>query len=39
MTVKKSKGFIVTATEYKALDVGRVRRGIDVMLTKGEKQL
>jgi hypothetical protein len=28
----------MTATEYKALDVGRVRRGMDVTLTKGDKQ-
>jgi endonuclease/exonuclease/phosphatase family metal-dependent hydrolase len=28
----------VTAAEYKALDVGRVRRGMDLTLAKGDKQ-
>jgi endonuclease/exonuclease/phosphatase family metal-dependent hydrolase len=38
VAVKKSKGFTVAATEYKALDVGRVRRGMDVTLTKGDNK-
>lgn len=37
--VRKSSGYKVTAIEYKALDVGRVRNGMDITLTKGDKKL
>jgi len=39
VAVKKSSGYKVTSTEYKALDVGRVRYGMDLTLTNGNKQL
>lgn len=38
VAVRKSKGFQVTSSEYKALDVGRVRYGMDITLSKdGDK--
>ncbi len=39
VAVRKSTGYHVKATEYKALDVGRVRYGMDVTLTKGNEKL
>lgn len=39
VAVKKSNGFAVMAKEYKALDVGRVRHGMDITLSKGEQKL
>jgi endonuclease/exonuclease/phosphatase family metal-dependent hydrolase len=39
VAVKKSSGINVTAKEYKALDVGRVRYGMDITLTKNDKTL
>jgi len=39
VAVKKSKGFSVKTKEYKALDVGKVRHGMDVTLTKNGKTL
>jgi len=39
VAVRKSSGYKVISTEYKALDVGRVRYGMDVTLSKGNKQL
>lgn len=36
VAVRKSKGYQVTASEYKALDVGRVRNGMDITLSKGD---
>ena len=39
VAVKKSSGYKVTSTEYKALDVGRVRYGMDLTLSNGDKQL
>lgn len=39
IAIRKSSGFKVTSREYKALDVGRVRHGMDIMLTKDDKQL
>jgi endonuclease/exonuclease/phosphatase family metal-dependent hydrolase len=39
VAVKKSTGFKVTAKEYKALDVGKVRHGMDITLTKNDKTL
>lgn len=39
VAVRKSSGLKVTSTEYKALDVGRVRNGMDIILSKGDKQL
>jgi len=39
VAVKKSSGYKVTSTEYKALNVGQVRYGIDLTLTNGDKQL
>jgi len=39
VAIKKSKGFKVTAKEYKALDVGKVRHGMDITLTKNDKTL
>jgi len=39
VAVKKSKGFNVQAKEYKALDVGKVRHGMDIRLTKNGKTL
>ncbi|MCJ8321451.1 MAG: endonuclease/exonuclease/phosphatase family protein [Colwellia sp.] len=39
VAVKKSSGYKVTSREYKALDVGRVRYGMDLTLTNGDKQL
>ncbi|MFT5452920.1 MAG: endonuclease/exonuclease/phosphatase family metal-dependent hydrolase [Enterobacterales bacterium] len=37
--VKKSLPYKVESSEYKALNVGRVRNGIDLTLSKGEKKL
>jgi endonuclease/exonuclease/phosphatase family metal-dependent hydrolase len=37
VAVKKSQGFTVIAKEYKALDVGKVRNGMDVTLSKNGK--
>lgn len=37
VAVKKSQGFSVQAKEYKALDVGKVRNGMDVTLTRNGK--
>lgn len=39
IAVRKSSGYQVDAIEYKALDVGRVRNGMDVTLSKGDKKL
>ena len=39
VAVRKSIGYSVEAKEYKALDVGRVRYGMDLTLTKGNKAL
>jgi exonuclease III len=39
VAVKKSQGFTVHAKEYKALDVGKVRNGMDVTLTKNDKSV
>ena len=39
VAVRKSVGYKVNAIEYKALDVGKVRYGMDVTLTKGSKKL
>ncbi len=39
VAVRKSSGYKVISTEYKALDVGRVRYGLDLTLTKGDKKL
>jgi len=39
VAVKKSSGYKVTSTEYKALDVGHVRYGMDLTLTNGDKNL
>lgn len=39
VAIKKSKGFTVTAKEYKALDVGRVRHGMDITLTRNNETL
>jgi len=39
VAVKKSSGYKVTSTEYKALDVGHVRYGMDLTLTNGDKKL
>ncbi|NQY48843.1 MAG: endonuclease/exonuclease/phosphatase family protein [Colwellia sp.] len=39
VAVKKSQGFTVEAKEYKALDVGKVRHGMDVTLTRNGKTL
>jgi len=39
IAVKKSQGFSVQATEYKALDVGKVRHGMDITLTRNNKSL
>ncbi|PKG82254.1 hypothetical protein CXF85_14950 [Colwellia sp. 75C3] len=39
VAVKKSSGLKVTAKEYKALDVGKVRHGMDITLTKDDKTL
>ncbi|WP_281555942.1 endonuclease/exonuclease/phosphatase family protein [Thalassomonas sp. RHCl1] len=39
VAVKKSSGYAVKAQEYKALDVGRVRNGMDVTLSKGDKKI
>jgi len=38
VAVRKSKGYQVTASEYKALDVGRVRYGMDITLAKGNEK-
>ena len=37
--VRKSIGFKVRSSEYKKLDVGQVRHGMDLILSKGEKKL
>ncbi|KGJ87592.1 endonuclease/exonuclease/phosphatase family protein [Colwellia psychrerythraea] len=34
VAVKKSQGFNISAKEYKALDIGKVRHGMDVTLTR-----
>jgi endonuclease/exonuclease/phosphatase family metal-dependent hydrolase len=39
VAIKKSQHFTVEAKEYKALDVGKVRHGMDVTLTKNGKTL
>lgn len=39
VAVKKSSGLSVSAKEYKALDVGKVRNGMDVTLTKDGKTI
>lgn len=39
VAVKKSRGLTVAAKEYKALDVGKVRYGMDITLTKNDKTL
>ena len=39
IAVKKSSGYQVDAIEYKALDVGRVRNGMDVTLSKNGKKI
>ena len=39
VAIKKSQGFKIKAEEYKALDVGRVRYGMDITLTKNDKTL
>ncbi|NQY65619.1 MAG: endonuclease/exonuclease/phosphatase family protein [Alteromonadaceae bacterium] len=39
VAVRKSMGYSVKASEYKALDVGRVRYGMDIKLTKGSKEI
>jgi hypothetical protein len=39
VAVKKSSGYKVTSTEYKALDVGYVRYGMDITLAKGDEKL
>jgi len=39
VAVKKSQGFSVKTEEYKALDVGRVRYGMDITLTRNNKTL
>ncbi|WP_210247117.1 endonuclease/exonuclease/phosphatase family protein [Aliikangiella marina] len=39
VAVRKSAGYDVKSIEYKALDVGRVRHGMDIIMTKGDKQL
>ncbi len=39
VAVKKSSGLTVKAKEYKALDVGRVRHGMDMTLSRNGKEL
>ncbi|MFQ3265201.1 MAG: endonuclease/exonuclease/phosphatase family metal-dependent hydrolase [Colwellia sp.] len=39
VAVKKSTGLNVTAKEYKALDIGKVRHGMDITLTQNDKTL
>ena len=39
VAIKKSQHFTVEAKEYKALDVGKVRHGMDITLTKNGKTL
>ncbi|KGJ89950.1 endonuclease/exonuclease/phosphatase family protein [Colwellia psychrerythraea] len=39
VAVKKSQDFSVKAKEYKALDIGKVRHGMDITLTKNDKTL
>lgn len=39
VAVRKSSGYTVDAIEYKPLDIGRVRNGMDVTLTKDGKKL
>jgi len=39
VAVKKSQGFRVTAMEYKALDIGKVRHGMDITLTRNDQTL
>lgn len=38
VAVRKSAGFGIKAIEYQALDVGRVRYGMDVTLSRNDKQ-
>jgi len=37
VAVKKSQGFTVTSKEYTALDIGKVRNGMDITLTRNGK--
>jgi len=39
VAIKKNQGYSVKAEEYKALDVGRVRHGMDITLSKNDKTL
>lgn len=39
VAIKKSQRFTVEAKEYKALDIGKVRHGMDMTLTKNGKTL
>lgn len=39
VAVKKSQGFTVKTKEYKALDVGKVRHGMDITLTRNDKTI
>ncbi|WP_206483646.1 endonuclease/exonuclease/phosphatase family protein [Thalassotalea sp. G2M2-11] len=39
VAVRKSKGYQVSSVEYKALDVGRVRYGMDITLSKNDEKL
>ena len=37
--VRKTTDYSVTSTEYRKLDVGRVRYGMDLLLSKGDKKI
>jgi exonuclease III len=39
VAVKKSKGLKIQAVEYKDLDVGKVRYGMDIIINQGDKSL
>ncbi len=39
VAVKKSKGLKIQAVEYKDLDIGKVRHGMDIMIKQGDKSL
>jgi endonuclease/exonuclease/phosphatase family metal-dependent hydrolase len=39
VAVKKHQNFSVNVSEYKALDVGKLRHGIDITLTRNDKTL
>ncbi len=39
VAVKRSKGLTIQAKEYKALDIGKVRHGMDITITKGDSSL